>query len=120
MQWAFIAAKKDDTRTVRLMSVLTSLLGLVFLIGQVMGALQLSREGIRLEGNPSGSFVYILAGVHAVHLVSAFILVLIVLGNSFRLKIGSKNLLQIELCTTYWHFLGVLWLYLFVFLLLFR
>lgn len=120
MQWAFIAAKKDDTKTVRLMSVLTSILGLVFLIGQVLGAIQLGKEGVRLSGNPSGSFVYILAGVHAVHLVSAFILVLFVLVNSFRFKNSRKYLLQIELCTTYWHFLGVLWLYLFVFLLLLR
>ncbi len=102
------------------MSVLTSILGLVFLIGQVLGAIQLGKEGVRLSGNPSGSFVYILAGVHAVHLVSAFILVLFVLVNSFRFKNSRKYLLQIELCTTYWHFLGVLWLYLFVFLLLLR
>jgi cytochrome c oxidase subunit 3 len=120
MQWAYIAAKKDDLKTVRLMSVLTAALGLIFLGGQLEGWFQLNAEGIRLTGNPSGSFVFILLCVHGIHLVSAFIFVLIVLWNAFRLKIGSKNILQIELCATYWHFLGVLWLYLFVFLLLTR
>jgi cytochrome c oxidase subunit 3 len=36
----------------------------------------------------------------------------------FQLKVNSKNMNQIEMCATYWHFLDVLWLYLFVFLLL--
>jgi cytochrome c oxidase subunit 3 len=120
MQWGYMAAKKDDLKTVRLMTILTSVMGVIFLAGQVEGWLQLAREGIHLVGNPSGSFVIILVLVHAVHLVSAVIVVLVVTRSAFKLKIGSKNLLQIELCTTYWHFLGVLWLYLFVFLLLTR
>jgi cytochrome c oxidase subunit 3 len=120
MQWAYIAAKKDDLKTLRLMAVVTSVLGLIFLVGQVEGWFQLNREGIHLTGNPSGSFVFILVMVHAVHLVSAFIFVLLILRSAFKLKIGSRNLLAIELCTTYWHFLGGLWLYLFVFLLLTR
>ncbi|MEI9920498.1 MAG: cytochrome c oxidase subunit 3 [Bacteroidota bacterium] len=120
MQWAYVAAKKDDLKTVRLMSVLTAILGFIFVVGQLEGWLQLNSEGIFLIGNPSGSFVFVLVMVHAVHLISAFVFVLIILRNAFRLKTAAKNILQIELCTTYWHFLGALWLYLFVFLLLTR
>jgi len=120
MQWAYFAAKRDDLKVVRLMSVLTAILGLIFLVGQLEGWYQLNNQGVRLIGNPSGSFVFVLVLVHAVHLISAFIFVLIILGSAFRGRIGSRRLLSIEMCATYWHFLGGLWLYLFVFLLLLR
>jgi cytochrome c oxidase subunit 3 len=48
------------------------------------------------------------------------VFLLIALVSAFKLKIHSKNMTQIEMCATYWHFLGGLWIYLFVFLLLNR
>ncbi|MEQ9164824.1 MAG: cytochrome c oxidase subunit 3, partial [Fulvivirga sp.] len=69
-------------------------------------------------GNPSGSFLYILSGLHGLHLVSGIIFLIIVLISTFKYRVHSKNLAQIQMCTTYWHFLGGLWIYLFVFLLL--
>jgi cytochrome c oxidase subunit 3 len=80
----------------------------------------LVKNSVYLVGNPSGSFLYVLTGLHALHLISAIIFVLIVLIATFRNKVHSQNLAQIEMCTTYWHFLGGLWLYLFVFLILNR
>ena len=81
---------------------------------------ELAKNGVYLVGNPSGSFLIVLTGLHAAHLISAIIFVLIVLIATFSNKVNSGNLAQIEMCTTYWHFLGGLWLYLFVFLLLNR
>ncbi len=120
MQWAYWSAKKDNLDRVKLLVTATSILGVVFLIGQVMAWRELVKISVYLVGNPSGSFLYILTGLHGLHLVSGIVFLLIVLNATWRYKVHSKNLAQIEMCTTYWHFLGGLWVYLFVFLLLYR
>lgn len=120
MHWAYLSAKKDDLGIVKLMVSITFVLGVIFLILQFLGWGEMVANQIHLVGNPSGSFVYILTLVHGVHLVSAIVFLAIVLLSALRFKIHSKNLNQLEMCTTYWHFLGGLWLYLFVFLLLYR
>lgn len=120
MQWAYFAAKRDNLEMVKVGVGVTALLGVAFVIVQFLGWGQMADQGVYLVGNPSGSFVILLTLVHGVHLLSAIIFVLIVLNSSFKLKIHSKSMSQIEMCTTYWHFLGGLWLYLFVFLLLNR
>jgi cytochrome c oxidase subunit 3 len=120
MQWAYFAAKKDNHPTVRLMVTLTFVLGLLFLVGQFYGWKDLVFEKIYLVGNPSGSFVYVITGLHGLHIISALVYLLIVLVAVQGGKIHSGRLASLEMCATYWHFLGILWLYLFVFLLLTR
>ena len=68
--------------------------------------------------NPAGSFVYVLTGLHVAHLISGIIFIFVVLVASFRFEIHSKNLVRMEMCVTYWHFLDFLWIYLFGFLML--
>lgn len=120
MQWAYFAAKKNDFTKVKWLVSVTSILGVAFLVGQAIGWKQLVEISAYWVGNPSGSFVYVLTGVHGAHVVGGLVFLAIVLISAFKLKIHSKNLLQIELCVTYWHFLGGLWIYLFVFLILNR
>ena len=118
-QVAYWAAKNNNTSRVNLALLVTVVLGIVFLYLQVKGWGQLVDENVYLGGqysNPAGSFVYILSGLHGFHLVTGLIYLLIVLYSSARGKVGSSDLLQIEMCTTYWHFLDLLWIYLFVFL----
>lgn len=119
VQVAYWAAKSNNTSRINIALGATILLGIVFLYLQVKGWGQLVDENVYLGGqysNPAGSFVYILSGLHGFHLVTGLIYLLIVLYSSGRGKVGSSNLLQIEMCTTYWHFLDLLWIYLFVFL----
>lgn len=120
MQWAYFAARKDNMSTTRLMVTLTFVLGVVFLVGQFYGWKELVLDRVYLVGNPSGSFVYVITGLHGLHIISALVYVAILLVAVGRGKVHSRRLLSIEMCATYWHFLGVLWLYLFVFLLLYR
>jgi cytochrome c oxidase subunit 3 len=118
---AYRSAKKDNLKAVKLFLMLTIALGLAFLLGQVMAARDLIKISAYFTGgNPSSSFVYVLGGVHGLHIVSAIIYLLIILNAAFAFKVHSKNLAPIEMCSTYWHFLGGLWLYLFVFLSLYR
>jgi cytochrome c oxidase subunit 3 len=120
LQLAFFAAKKDELERVKILVGITAVLGAAFLVGQVTGWKQLTENSIYLVGNPSGSFVYILTGLHGAHLVGGIVFLAIVLVAAFRSKIHSRNLLSLEMCVTYWHFLGGLWIYLFVFLILNR
>lgn len=120
MQVAYWAAKRDRLEMVKILVTVTSVLGLTFLILQFEGWKALVANQVYLVGNPSGSFLYVITGLHGLHLISAIVFLLIVLVSTHRYRVHSKNLTQIEMCTTYWHFLGGLWLYLFVFLLLYR
>ena len=97
---------------------ITFVLGLLFLVMQFYGWIQLVEMNVFFVGNPSGSFVYVLSGLHGLHLVSGLIVLIFALVAAFRLKINAKQLTQIKICATYWHFLDALWLYLFVFLLI--
>ena len=114
------AAKKDEFQRLRLFISVTFVFGLAFLVMQYMGWQELQQSGVYLKGNPSGSFMYILTGLHAFHLVSGLIVLLFSFVAAFKLNIHAKKLTQIEVCGTYWHFLDLLWIYLFLFLTYFR
>jgi cytochrome c oxidase subunit 3 len=121
MHWAYYSAKKDNLEMSKLAISITTLLGVAFMVGQVMAWGDLVRNKIHFSGgNPSASFVYVLSGVHMAHIIGGIVFLLIVLVATFRYKVHSRSLSQIEMCATYWHFLDGLWLYLFVFLLLNR
>lgn len=120
MQMAYWAARKDQLERVKVLVSVTMVLGVIFLIGQLFAWKDLVAQNVYFVGNPSGSFLYVLTGLHGLHIVSALIYLIIVLVSAYRFKIHSRSLAQIEMCTTYWHFLGGLWLYLFIFLLLNR
>ncbi|MCS6823124.1 MAG: cytochrome c oxidase subunit 3 [Cytophagaceae bacterium] len=120
MHWAYISAKKDNFGKLKIAIAITTLLGIAFLVLQVMGWGALVEQKIFFAGkyaNPAGSFVYVFSSIHGLHLISGIIFLLVVFANVYKMKIHSKNMLQMELCTTYWHFLDLLWVYLYVFLL---
>ncbi|AWW31542.1 cytochrome oxidase subunit III [Echinicola strongylocentroti] len=118
MHWAYQSAKNDRIPNLKIALSLTTLLGMVFLVGQWYSWVALVANNVYFVGNPAGSFMYVLTGLHAAHLISGVIFLIIVLISSFRYKIHSQRMNTIEMCATYWHFLGGLWIYLFVFLLL--
>jgi cytochrome c oxidase subunit 3 len=120
MQMAYFAAKKDMLDRVKSLIVITMVLGTLFLAGQVFAWRELVAQSVYFVGNPSGSFLYVLTGLHGLHIVSAIIYLILVLVAAYRFKIHSRSLAMMEMCTTYWHFLGGLWIYLFIFLLLNR
>lgn len=118
MHMAYLAAKKDLLGRVKWMLLITVILGLLFLVGQYVSWSKLVEENVYFVSNyASGSFIYVFTGLHGVHLISGLIFLLVVFVSSLKLKVHSKNLVQIEMCMTYWHFLGGLWLYLYLFLL---
>lgn len=117
---AYLSAKKDNFSQLRLFISVAFVTGMVFLVMQYFGWQDLQQQGVFLKGNPSGSFFYVLTGLHGFHLITGLFVILFAFVAAFRSKINAKELNQLEVCNTYWHFLDLLWVYLFVFLLYFR
>ena len=117
MHFAYIAAKRNNLFNIRLGLGITGVLAIAFTVGQYMSWGELVAQGVYFVGNPAGSFIYVFTGLHVAHLAGGLIFLLVVVRRSFAYRVHSKSLLSIELCTTYWHFLGGLWLYLYLFLL---
>ena len=118
MHWAYVSAKRDNLKSLRIAMVITTVLGVAFLVGQYLAWGDLVAMDVYFVGNPGGSFVYVLSGLHAAHLIGGVVFLLITLVSVFRYRVHAKSMDQMEMCATYWHFLDGLWLYLFVFLLL--
>jgi cytochrome c oxidase subunit 3 len=116
---AYFAAKRDKIKWLKFSLAATMILGISFLVGQYYAYVEMVSLKEHFTGsNVSHSFLWILPAVHGLHIVSGLIFLVVVLIGAFRFRIHSKNMNQLEMCATYWHFLGGLWLYLFVFLLL--
>jgi cytochrome c oxidase subunit 3 len=77
-------------------------------------------ERIQDTFNVSASFLYILSGLHIFHLAGGLIWLLVLLFQTFSGRITQQNVLPLDLGSIYWHFLDLLWLYLFLFLLIIR
>lgn len=115
MQWAYMAAKKDELGQIKTALGITLALGVAFVTGQWFAYKELIGNNVYLSGNPSESFVYVISFMHLLHIIGGIIFVLVTFIKALQLNVHKKNLLTISLCNTYWHFLGILWIYLFVF-----
>ena len=117
MIFAVSAAKKDNFNTLKTAISITFVFGIAFLVMQVLGFSDLIQNKLFFAGSDvASSWLYALVGLHAAHVISGLVVLLISLISAFGFKKESKNLLRIQLCATYWHFLDLLWLYLFLFL----
>lgn len=113
----------------KLMS-LTVLLGVAFGIMQFIGFWQLYHvpqmtiedgkqmlKTVRVNGNPSESFLFIITGLHLLHILGGIIALLIVYLRAYRKRVKVYNATGLEIVSTYWHFVDLLWIYLFIFFL---
>lgn len=122
-QWAYGSDRKGYGN---LFMGVTLILGVLFSLFQWLGWKELVRNGIFLspaDGQGaliSGSFIYVLTGLHLLHLFGGLIALFITLIKGFMGKYSSANTHGVKLAAIYWHFLGGLWIYLFLFLTLFK
>jgi cytochrome c oxidase subunit III len=117
------AIKKDNYRLTSWALFLTLVLGVVFFFTQVEGWKQLTAQGIYFVGkysNASGSFLYIIALLHLAHMSGGVIALGVSFTKSLFKKYSSADDLGIQLTAIYWHFLDLLWVYLFLFLYYYR
>ncbi len=95
-------------------------LGVIFILLQYKGWIDLFNMGVPLDGNPSGSFFYLISGLHAAHVIGGIFAILVATHNAFALsyKPTEKRRRRFQIVLHYWHFVDFLWLYLFIFLLI--
>ena len=117
------AIQKDNRSQTTFMLLTTLALGILFIIFQFIGFNKLVEMGYYFTGSKSNittTFLYVVAFLHLLHLAGGIISLLIVIYNHFKQKYNSTQTLGIELGAMYWHFLDILWIYLFLFLYFFK
>lgn len=118
MQVALKSFRERNMQQYRRTITLTVLLGSAFIVMQILGFMQLYKSGIKMEGSSAGQFLYIIFGLHAIHVVGGVIALLVMFLKAFSSKIRNYNPVPVEVAATYWHFVDLLWVYLFVFFLI--
>ncbi|MDP4283318.1 MAG: heme-copper oxidase subunit III [Bacteroidota bacterium] len=98
----------------------TLLLGIAFVLMQYLGFVQLWDSGITVSRNVSFSFLYVIVGLHALHVFGGIVALLVIYLRSFRSRIKNYSAVPIDLMNTYWHFVDFLWIYLLIFLVMIR
>ncbi len=117
MQLSVYAAKNNKAYMVKSSLLLTFGLGLVFVLLQFLGWVDMVNRNLFFVANdPSTSFVYVITGVHLAHLAGGIIYLVYVNYKALFDNYNSQNYFALTQCATYWHFLGILWLYLYLFL----
>ena len=109
------------TSKARLWIGITTLLGTVFLAGQIGIWKTLAAQGVYLSSNSHSSFFYLMTGAHAVHLAGGVITLLVLAVMSWRQVYATRGLrILADVTSIYWHFMDGLWIYLFVLLFFWR
>lgn len=117
------AIKKDNYQLTAIALFLTLALGFGFFFSQIQAWKELTAQGIYFLGsksNASGSFLYLIAFLHICHMIGGIIALTVSLTKCLLKKYSSADYLGIELTAIYWHFLDLLWVYLFLFLYFYR
>jgi cytochrome c oxidase subunit 3 len=119
MQLAVRNFKQRHMSAYRQFMLVTAILGAAFIAMQWTGFGQLNDRGIRLIGqgsNVSGSFLAVIAGLHMLHVLGGVVALLAMLWQAFGSKSRNYSAVPVEVAAQYWHFVDLLWIYLFVFL----
>jgi len=117
------ALKKNQEITTTSLLIGALVLGIAFIYSQVLGFNQIIDAGYNFTGPTSNitmSYVYVIAVVHIVHVLAGIICLIVVIINQLNKKYSSENTLGFDLASTFWHFVDILWLYLFFFLYFFN
>jgi|TARA_R100000479_G_scaffold174871_1_gene124325 cytochrome c oxidase subunit 3 len=109
---------KEQNKKGMLFLIATLLLGGAFIFLQFRGFSQIIANGYYFTGSESTittSFIYLVVLLHITHVIAALISLLVVIYNHYKLKYRNGKTLGIELAATFWHFVDILWIYLFLF-----
>lgn len=114
LQISYRAFKRQKFGVYRVLLLLTLGMGLLFLVGQYAGWKEMNQMGIFLQGNPSGSFIFVLSGLHALHLLAGLTVLSVALLHAFSLpeRVTELRKFRFEQTLIFWHFLTFLWVYL--------
>lgn len=121
MRIAVKSLQSEKLQQHKAMVSITVLLGVAFGVLQFLGFYELYQNNIKVSGNPSGSFLFVIAGAHLLHVIGGVVALIYQYFKSMQYSdTGRIDASGIEIVATFWHFVDILWLYLFVFFIFFR
>lgn len=114
---SFLSFKNGKAKLYRILLLCTTLLGLAFVVLQYQGWLQMNEIGATFTANPSSSFIYVISGLHAAHVLGgiAALIVAMIFAYVLPYKKTLRRLNRFKLVVSYWHFVDILWIYLYLF-----
>jgi cytochrome c oxidase subunit 3 len=116
IQVATRSFKQRDMKQYRSMIGVTFILGIAFLVLQYFGFKDLWQQNIRFSGSAgAGQFLYVIFGLHALHVTGGLIALLVMFLKAFFGKVKLYSSVPVEVMATYWHFVDILWIYLLIF-----
>jgi len=114
---------RNNFRSTTIYLTITFVLGVIFIISQFIGFNEIIENGYHFTGPTSTittSFIFLIAFVHLVHVAAGLLVLLFVIYRNIKRKYSTNNILGFELASIFWHFVDILWIYLFLFLVFFR
>ena len=118
LQMALRSFKQREMNRYRMMIGLTVFLGLLFVALQGLGFWELWQQKITFRGSGAGQFLYVIFGLHALHVIGGVIALIVLFIKAFLGKIKLYSSVPVEVMATYWHFVDLLWIYLLVFFII--
>lgn len=119
LHWSYLQTKRLKFQNQKIGLWITLILGMLFIGLQIYGWAVWADLGIYfINSNASISFVYVFTLFHILHIVAGLIIILAALGSSYKKMPNVTNLFRMEIAAIFWHFVDILWIYLYVFLLL--
>jgi cytochrome c oxidase subunit 3 len=118
VQLALKALKKREMFNYERLLLVTAVLGVLFIVLQVVGFRQFAAQDIRLVGagsNASYSFLLAISGMHGVHVLGGVVALVVIAIRALNSSTRNYSSLPLEIAATYWHFVDALWIYLFIF-----
>lgn len=109
LQWAYVAARRDDMENVIIGLCVGGGSAVTFLIGQLLAWQQLRAAGYFVASNPANSFFYMITAAHGLHLMGGLVALGRTTAKVWRGAEMAQIRLSVELCTIYWHFLLLVW-----------
>ena len=104
----------------RMLMLTTLILGVLFIVTQYLGFKSFWNSGMTLQAGVSFSFLYVIVGLHAIHVIGGVIALIVMSLKAFSTKTRNYSVVPVELICTYWHFVDILWVYLLIFLVMIR
>ena len=118
VQLALKALKKREMINYRRLLAVTAVLGVLFIVLQIVGFRQFAAQDIRLVGagsNASYSFLLAISGLHGIHVLGGVVALVVIAIRALNSSTRSYSSVPLEIAATYWHFVDALWIYLFIF-----
>jgi len=116
VQAALRSFKQKSMAMFRSLLLTTLVLGVAFVVMQWIGFQWLWERGVQFEGSSgAGQFLYIIFGLHALHVLGGIVALIVLFSRQYFGRTRMYNSTPIEIMSTYWHFVDLLWIYLLVF-----